>query len=126
VAKVETLITQIGNLDLRQTDCVTGYYGERLKQATEGFQKDNNLKTNGLIGPRGGTMHTMTRSLKANKLPLPKVSISSSSKDGAPTPWLQRKLHGFGVENADELSKPGRKEMKYLIDMVGDNDSVAT
>lgn len=59
VAKVETLMAQVGRLDLRQTDGATGYFGERLKQAVEGFQKDNGLKKDGLINPRGETMRAL-------------------------------------------------------------------
>jgi len=44
VAKVEALMDQTGYLDLRQTDGPTGYYGERLRQAVEGFQKDHGLR----------------------------------------------------------------------------------
>ncbi len=66
IAKVETLMDQTGYLDLAQTDGPTGYYGERLKQAVEGFQKDNALRRDGRINPRGETIRALRSSFKAN------------------------------------------------------------
>ncbi|MBT4891093.1 MAG: peptidoglycan-binding protein [Rhodospirillales bacterium] len=59
VAKVETLLGKAGYLDLDKTDGPTGYYGERLKQSVQRFQKANGLKKDGLINPRGETMRIL-------------------------------------------------------------------
>ncbi len=59
VAKIEILMDRTGYLDLRQTDGPTGYYGERLKQAVEKFQKDHNLKKDGLVRPQGETIRKL-------------------------------------------------------------------
>jgi peptidoglycan hydrolase-like protein with peptidoglycan-binding domain len=52
VAKVETMLGRTGALDLKKTDGPTGYWGERTREATRAFQKQNGLKVDGDIGPK--------------------------------------------------------------------------
>lgn len=52
VAKVETMLGRTGALDLKKTDGPMGYWGERTREATCAFQKQNGLKVNGDIGPK--------------------------------------------------------------------------
>jgi len=52
VAKVETMLGRSGALDLKKTDGPTGYWGERTREATRAFQKQNGLKVDGDIGPK--------------------------------------------------------------------------
>lgn len=120
VAKVEALMTETGNLDLHQTDGVTGYYGERLKQAIEGFQKDNGLKKDGLINPRGETMRMLSQSLEGNA-PEP-VSIRNRNSPGAPSKRLEQKLRDLGVTSAKQFSELGPKGMKNLINIIETDD----
>lgn len=53
VAKVETMLGHAGTLDLKQTKGPTGYWGERTREATRAFQKQNGLKVDGLIEAAG-------------------------------------------------------------------------
>ncbi len=101
VAKVETLMSQTGYLDLDKTDGPTGYYGERLKQSVQNFQKDKGLKKDGLINPRGETMQT----LKKQKS-------------------LEQQLRDKGIQNTDEISKLGAAEMRSLLEMLDNTDSL--
>lgn len=60
VAKVESLLGKTRRLNLTETDGPTGYFGERLKQAVQRFQKDNKLKTDGVLHPGGPTIRKLT------------------------------------------------------------------
>lgn len=55
VAKIETLLGQVGALDLKQTDGPTGYWGMRTADATKKVQADNGLKVDAEIAPGGPT-----------------------------------------------------------------------
>ena len=59
VAKVETLTGTLGDFDLDRTEGPTGYYGERLKQGVEKYQKTNDLKVDGVLKPDGETLRKM-------------------------------------------------------------------
>jgi len=52
VARVETMLGHAGALDLKKTQGPTGYWGERTREATRAFQKQNGLKVDGDIGPK--------------------------------------------------------------------------
>ncbi len=56
VAKVEKMLGKTGDLDLKQTDGPTGYWGMRTSDATKAFQKKNKLKVDGQINPTGPTL----------------------------------------------------------------------
>lgn len=61
VAKVETMLGRTGALDLKKTDGPMGYWGERTREATCAFQKQNGLKVNGQINPGGETIRTLAK-----------------------------------------------------------------
>ncbi|MBO6518706.1 MAG: peptidoglycan-binding protein [Rhodospirillales bacterium] len=61
VAKVETMLGRAGSLDLEKTDGPTGYWGERTREATRMFQKQNGLKVDGQINPNGETIRTLAK-----------------------------------------------------------------
>ena len=64
VGKVETFMSRSGNFDLSPTDGPTGYYGMRLEDSINGFQKANGLKADGLLNPFGETIRTLAGKLK--------------------------------------------------------------
>ena len=61
VAKVETMLGRTGALDLKKTDGPTGYWGERTREATRAFQKQNGLKVDGQINPGGETIRALAK-----------------------------------------------------------------
>ncbi|MHA1535998.1 MAG: peptidoglycan-binding domain-containing protein [Alphaproteobacteria bacterium] len=70
VGKVETFLSRSGNFDLSPTDGPTGYYGLRLEDSINAFQKANGLKTDGLLNPFGETIKTLAGKIE-NQLNLP-------------------------------------------------------
>lgn len=67
VAKVETVLDQVGALDLKQTDGPTGYWGTRTADATKKVQADHGLKADAEINPIGPTIKTLTQLTKPTK-----------------------------------------------------------
>ena len=63
VARVEILMDHVGELDLKQTEGPTGFYGERLRQAIMAFQKRASLPTTARITPTGTTMVAVKRAM---------------------------------------------------------------
>ncbi len=63
VAKIEGMLAQTGFLDTSKTNGPTGYYGERLHQAITEFQKQQGLRTDGLINPDGPTVAALRASV---------------------------------------------------------------
>jgi|GEM_PF-2228416 len=61
VAKVETMLGRTGALDLKKTDGPTGYWGERTREATRAFQKQNGLMVDGQINPGGETIRALAK-----------------------------------------------------------------
>lgn len=59
VATVENMLGKTGDLDLKQTDGPTGYWGMRTSDATKAFQKKNKLKIDGQINPNGPTLQKL-------------------------------------------------------------------
>jgi len=66
VAKVETLLGLLGEINLRETDGVTGFAGARLDESIRKFQKRNKLKVDGQINPGGETITTAGAVLASN------------------------------------------------------------
>jgi len=58
VAKVEALLGRLGEMNLGETDGVTGFAGARLDEAIRGFQKRHRLKVDGQVNPGGETITT--------------------------------------------------------------------
>ena len=65
VAKVESLLGRAGDLNLAETDGVTGYAGLRLDEAIRQFQKQHHLKVDGQINPGGETITALRAMLSA-------------------------------------------------------------
>ncbi len=65
VAKVEKMLGKTGDLDLKQTDGPTGYWGMRTSDATKAFQKKNKLKVDGQINPSGPTLKKLGEAVAA-------------------------------------------------------------
>lgn len=63
VAKVETVLGKTGHLDLGVADGPTGYYGTRLKQGIERFQKEKGLAVDGRLEPGGETIRALRDTL---------------------------------------------------------------
>ena len=67
VAKVESLLGRAGDLNLEETDGVTGFLGLRLDEAIRIFQKRNSLKVDGRVNPGGETLITLGATLAAEQ-----------------------------------------------------------
>lgn len=80
VAKVESLLGRTGDLDLSQTDGVTGFVGLRLDEAIRRFQKRHGLKVDGHVAPGGETITTLGAVLEADQEP------DSDAVDGSNEP----------------------------------------
>ncbi|MCH7935750.1 MAG: peptidoglycan-binding protein [Proteobacteria bacterium] len=65
VAKVESLLGRAGDLNLDETDGVTGFVGLRMDEAIRRFQKRNRLRVDGQINPGGETLTTLGATLAA-------------------------------------------------------------
>jgi len=76
VTRVESLLGSVGYLDLDKTDGPTGYFGHYTDQAIKRFQKDHNLKVDGLIKPGGPTYQTLQEK-RTRKTP---TSVAPSRK----------------------------------------------
>ncbi|MCH7936857.1 MAG: peptidoglycan-binding protein [Proteobacteria bacterium] len=67
VAKVESLFGRLGELNLDETNGVTGFAGARLDEAIRRFQKRNQLKVDGQVTPGGETITTTGAVLAASE-----------------------------------------------------------
>jgi len=67
VAKAETLLGRLGEINLRETDGVTGFAGARLDESIRKFQKRHGLKVDGQINPGGETITTTGAVLAASE-----------------------------------------------------------
>lgn len=65
VAKMESLLGRTGDLNLDETDGVTGFVGLRMDEAIRRFQKRNRLRVDGQINPGGETLTTLGATLAA-------------------------------------------------------------
>ncbi len=93
VAKVESLFGRLGELNLAETDGVTGFAGARLDEAIRRFQKRQGLKVDGHINPGGETITTTGAVLAASE----KKPDSENGKGNKPDeplipekPWITR------------------------------------
>jgi len=93
VAKVETLFGRLGELNLAETDGVTGFAGARLDESIRRFQKRHRLKVDGQINPGGETITTTGAVLAASE----KEQKPGNGKEGKPDehlipeqPWITR------------------------------------
>lgn len=84
VAKVETLLGRLGELNLDETEGVTGYAGARLDEAIRRFQKRHTLKVDGQINPGGETITTTGAVLAASE----EEPDSGDEKDDKPDEHL--------------------------------------
>lgn len=80
VAKVESLLGRTGDLDLADTDGVTGFAGLRLDEAVRRFQKRHGLKVDGHVAPGGETVTTLGATLAAEQ------ESDSDTDDGSDQP----------------------------------------
>ena len=80
VAKVESFFDSLGELDLSETEGVTGFVGARLDESIRRFQKRQGLKVDGLINPGGETITTTGAVLAANQ------DSDSDANDGSDQP----------------------------------------
>ncbi len=80
VAKVEKMLGKTGDLDLKQTDGPTGYWGMRTSDATKRFQKKNKLKVDAQINPSGPTLKKLGEAVAA------KLRQAQSKKNDQPKP----------------------------------------
>lgn len=67
VAGVETILGRTGHLDLTRTEGPTGRFDARIDRAIRGFQKDQDLKVDGLINPGGPTIGTLRMMLQVHR-----------------------------------------------------------
>ncbi len=67
VAKVETILADVGALDIDKTDGPTGYWGMRMDDATRKFQKANGLKVDAQVNPGGETVTRLAETRDAAK-----------------------------------------------------------
>ncbi len=65
VARIETLMDMLGELNLQETDGPTGYYGERLRQAIVAYQRKNQIPQTGVIAPNDATMQAISNAVAA-------------------------------------------------------------
>ena len=103
VGKVETFMSRSGDFDLKPTDGPTGYYGLRLEDSINSFQKANGLKPDGLLNPFGETIRTLAGKL-TNQIK-PPTRPAPIPKPAAPL-TLPGQGAGAGQENVP-LKHPG-------------------
>jgi len=80
VAKMESLLGRSGDLNLNETDGVTGFVGLRMDEAIRRFQKRNRLRVDGQINPGGETLTTLGATLAAEP------DSDSDTNDGSDQP----------------------------------------
>ena len=80
VAKVESLLGRVGDLNLAETDGVTGFVGLRMDEAIRRFQKRNRLRVDGQINPGGETLTTLGATLAAE------LESDADTNDGSGRP----------------------------------------
>lgn len=78
VARVQTALARTGALDLGETDGPTGIYGQPLGDRIEKLQRENGLKTDGTLNPRGPTIRLL------------KKQIAGADEDPQKTPTATR------------------------------------
>ena len=90
VAKVETFLGRLGELDLAETDGVTGFAGARLDESIRRFQKRHALKVDGQINPGGETITTTGAVLAASE----KEQEPDNGKEDDPDKYLIPEVPG--------------------------------
>jgi peptidoglycan hydrolase-like protein with peptidoglycan-binding domain len=65
VAKIETLLSLAGVMDLKSTDGPTGFAGQRLLDGIRIFQEQNGLNVDGRLNPGGPTIKALSQSLQS-------------------------------------------------------------
>ena len=60
VARIEMLLDQTGDLDLKPSEGPTGHFGQRLLEAISRFQKRIGLPPTGIIKPGDQTHHALS------------------------------------------------------------------
>lgn len=99
VAKIETMLGQAGTLDLKKTDGPTGYWGERTREATRTFQKQDGLKVDGQINPGGETVRALSKIAGS----VTKALVSTARHPGAGRgPEYQPEPEGAGDPSASK------------------------
>ncbi|MEX0693624.1 MAG: peptidoglycan-binding domain-containing protein [Rhodospirillales bacterium] len=145
VARVETMLGRTGALDLKQTDGATGYWGERTREATRTFQKQNGLKVDGQINPGGETIRALAKaagtfvkavsgnmrsprspraggddgaSIKTAIQPLSNETISSNQRM-AQALSRRRGIGDFDRFTIDAINTDGAKAVHEIGDLIG-------
>lgn len=107
VAKVESLFDSLGELDLSETEGVTGFVGARLDESIRRFQKRQGLKVDGLINPSGETITTTSAVLAASD---GDSDIPNNEEDKPEEPLIPERLE----ETLDQMnrfpSRPGTQD----------------
>jgi peptidoglycan hydrolase-like protein with peptidoglycan-binding domain len=85
VAKVELLMSKLGELNLQDTDGPTGYYGERLRQAIVSYQRKNQIPQSGAIVPNDPTMVAISNAV-ATLQPTPDNRHAGGPDDASVVP----------------------------------------
>ncbi len=112
VAKVETLLGRLGELNLAETEGVTGFAGARLDESIRRFQKRHRLKVDGQINPGGETITTTGAVLAASE----KEPDSGNGKEDDPDDHLIPERPG---ETRDQMnrfpSRPGTRDQNEIL-----------
>ena len=106
VAKVESLLGRLGELNLAETDGVTGFAGARLDEAVRRFQKRHRLKVDGQINPGGETIATAGAVLAASE----KEPDSGNGEGDKPGSNDDPKNPGSGGDPSQNEDEPSTAE----------------
>ena len=129
VAKIETMLADLGQHDASQTDGPTGYYGTRLEESLKDYQTKRNLNIDGIVNPNGETLEAMKRDLvpvlaeqagpprppagPRPGAPRPGQPPAPAALPGGVTPGqsLMREVLGGPLDGSDELIGGAAKDL---------------
>ena len=115
VAKMESLLGRSGDLNLDETDGVTGFVGLRMDEAIRRFQKRNRLRVDGQINPGGETLTTLGATLATE----PQSDADTNYGSGQPPDRKDPVLPKKPFETRDRMnrfpSRPGTLDKNEIL-----------
>lgn len=112
VAKVENIFGRLGDLNLRETDGVTGFAGARLDEAIRNFQKRNKLKVDGQINPGGETITTAGAVLAVSE---GDSDIPNNEEDKPEEPLIPERPFETLNQMNKHPSRPGTRDQNEIL-----------
>lgn len=78
IKTVESILDSMGYLDTKKTDGPAGWFGSRIERAIKSFQKDEGLKSDGVINPGGPTERTMVKKVPPTSANMDDAALESA------------------------------------------------